>query len=172
MNVGKMVRRLSIGVKKYKSDMEKEKAALAVSIQKEKQELLQLASTKTEIKSVEQIPTGKTMFGGKITVDEEDYKKITSLAKKQLSSESKEKRLSKELSSLRKENNTLKTENEGMKTQLNKRQSISKRLSMATMESELHELRMFKKLTEKFLSEHGLLDYFRKTFIHSNNRNL
>lgn len=68
-------------VKKYKSDMEKGKAALAVSIQKEKQELSQLASTKAEIKSVEQIPTGKTMFGGKITVDEEDYKKVTSLAK-------------------------------------------------------------------------------------------
>ena len=159
-------------VKKCKSDMEKEKAALAVFIQKEKQELSQLVSTKSKIKSIEQISTGKTMFGGKITVDEEDYKKITSLAKKQLASESKEKRLSKELSSLRKENNTLKTENEGIKTQLNKRQSISKRLSMATMESELHELRMFKKLTEKFLSEHGLLDYFRKAFIHSNNRDL
>ena len=159
-------------VKKYKSDMEKEKAALALSIQKEKQELSQLASTKAEIKSVEQIPTGKTMVGGKITVDEEDYKKVTSLAKKQLASESKEKKLSKELCSLRKENNTLKTENEEMKTQLNKRQSVSKRLSMATMESELRELQIFKERTEKFLSEHGLLDYFRKAFIHSNNRDL
>lgn len=159
-------------VKKYKSDMEKEKAALAVSIQKEKKELSQLASTKAEIKSVELIPTGKTMFGGKITVDEENYKKVTSLAKKQLASESKEKKLSKEISSLRKENKTLKAENEGMETQLNKRQSISKRLSIATMESELRELQMFKTRTEKFLSEHGLSDYFRKAFIHSNNRDL
>ena len=46
-------------VKQYKADMEKEKAALAVSIQKEKQELSQLASIKAEIKSVEQIPIGK-----------------------------------------------------------------------------------------------------------------
>lgn len=159
-------------VKQYKADMEKEKAALAVSIQKEKQELSQLASIKAEIKSVEQIPIGKTMFGGKITVDEEDYKKVTSLAIKQLASESKEKKLSKELSSLRKENKTLKTENEGMKMQLGKRKSISERLSAATMESELRELRIFKKLAEKFLSEHGLLDYFRKAFIHSNNRDL
>lgn len=159
-------------VKQYKADMEKEKAALAVSIQKEKKELSQLASIKAEIKSVEQIPIGKTMFGGKITVDEEDYKKVTSLAIKQLASESKEKKLSKELSSLRKENKTLKTENEGMKMQLGKRQSISERLSAATMESELRELRIFKKLAEKFLSEHGLLDYFRKAFIHSNNRDL
>ena len=33
---------------------------------------------------VEQIPTGKTILGGKITVDEEDYKKATSLAKSSL----------------------------------------------------------------------------------------
>lgn len=57
-----------------------------------------------------------------------------------------------------------------MKTQLDKRQSISKRLSTASMEAELHEVRMFKKLAERFLSEHGLLDYFRKAVIHSNNR--
>lgn len=159
-------------VKKYKADMEKEKAELAISIQKEKQELSQLASTKAEIKSVEQIPTGKTILGGKITVDEDDYKKIAMLAKKQIVSESKEKKLSKEISSLLKENKTLKTENEGIKMQLGKRQSVSERLSTATMESELRELRLYKQLAEKILSEHGLLDYFRKTFIHSNNRNL
>ncbi len=159
-------------VKKYKSDMEKEKAALTVSIQKEKQELSQLASKKSEIQSIDQIPTGKTMFGGKVTVDEEDYKKVASLAKKQLSSESREKQLSKEISSLRKENKTLKTENEGMKTQLSKRQSVSRRLSIAAMESEFREMQIFKDRAEKFLSEHGLSDYFKNTFIHSNNRDL
>lgn len=84
----------------------------------------------------------------------------------------KEKKLSKELSSLWKENKTLKMENEGMKMQLNKRQSVSKRLSMATMETELRELQIFKTRAEKLLSEHGLLDYFKKALIHSNNRDL
>lgn len=157
-------------VKKYKADMEKEKEALTISIQKKKQDLSQLVSTKAEIKSVEQIPTAKAMFGGKITIDEADYRKVATLAKKQIVSESKEKKLSKELSSLKKENKTLKTENEGMKIQLNKRQSVSERLLTATMESELRELRIGKQLAEKILSEHGLLDYFRKAFIHSNNR--
>lgn len=159
-------------VKKYKADMEKEKETLALSIQREKQELSQFASKKSEIQSIDQIPTGKTMFGGKVTVDEEDYKKVASLAKKQLSSESREKQLSKEISSLRKENKTLKTENEGMKTQLSKRQSVSRRLSIAAMESELRELQIFKDRAEKILSEHGLSDYFKNTFIHSNNRDL
>ena len=159
-------------VKKYKADMEKEKEALTVSIQKKKQELSQIAFAKAEIKSVEQIPTGKSMFGGKITVSEKDYKKVTSLAKKQLVDESKGKKLSKEISTLRKENKSLKTENEGMKTLLNNQQSVSKRLSTAMMESELRELRIFKERAEKFLSEHGLSDYFRKAFIHSNNGDL
>lgn len=56
--------------------------------------------------------------------------------------------------------------------QLDKRQSVIKHLSIATMESELRELRVFKARTEKFLSEHDLSDYFRNTFIHSNNRDL
>lgn len=159
-------------VKKYKADMEKEKMELEFSIQKEKQKLSRFTAAKAEIKSVEQIQTGKTMFGGKITVDEQDYKKVTTLAKKQLASESKEKKLSKEISSLRKENKTLKAENEGMKAQLNKHQSVLGRLSTATMESELHELQIFKRRAEKFMSEHGLLDYFRKVFIHSNNQEL
>lgn len=159
-------------VKKYKADMEKEKAALEVSIQKKRQELSQIASAKAEIKSIDRIQTGKTMLGGKITVDEEDYKKVASLAKKQLAGESRERKLSKELSSLRTENQNIKTENEGMKAQLNQFRSVSKRLSTAVMESELKELRKYKELAEKTLSEHGLSDYFRKAFIHSNNRDL
>ena len=67
---------------------------------------------------------------------------------------------------------SLKTENKGMKTLLNSQQSVSKRLSTAMMESELRELRIFKERAEKFLSEHGLSDYFRKAFIHSNNGDL
>lgn len=30
----------------------------------------------------------------------------------------------------------------------------------------------FKQIAEKFLAEHGLKDYFRKAFIHSNNRDI
>lgn len=91
------------GVKQYKTDMEKEKAALADLIQTEKQELSKLASIKEE---------------------------------------------------------------------LHKRPSIKARLATAKLESELYELRIFKERSEKFLSEHGLLDYFRRAIIHSNNRDL
>lgn len=39
-------------------------------------------------------------------------------------------------------------------------------------EAEVRELRKFKQIAEKFLAEHGLRDYFRKAFIHSNNQEL
>ena len=39
---------------------------------------------------MEEIATGKTLLGGKITVEEADYQKLTDLAKKQIAVESKE----------------------------------------------------------------------------------
>ena len=77
-------------VKQYKADMEKEKAELAAVIQGRKQELQAIVEKKTDTRSVEEIATGKTLLGGKITVEEADYQKLTDLAKKQIAVESKE----------------------------------------------------------------------------------
>lgn len=47
-------------VKQYKADMEKEKAELAAVIQGQKQELQAIVEKKADIRSVEEIATGKT----------------------------------------------------------------------------------------------------------------
>ena len=159
-------------VKQYKADMEKEKAELATVIQGQKQELQAIAEKKTDIRSVEKIVTGKTLLGGKVTVEEADYQKLTDLAIKQIAVESKEKKLKKENASLRKENQQLKASNEALNSQLTSEQSMSRRLSLKKLEAEVQELRRFKQMTEKFVTEHGLKDYFRKIFIHSNNQEL
>ena len=44
--------------------------------------------------------------------------------------------------------------------------------AIAKIEAEIHELRKFKQMAENYLAEHGLKDYFRKVFIHSNNQEL
>lgn len=49
---------------------------------------------------------------------------------------------------------------------------MSRRLYLKKLEAEVYELRKFKKMAEVFLAEHGLKDYFRKAFIHSNNQEL
>lgn len=79
-------------VKQYKADIEKEKAELATVIQEQKQELQVIAEKKTDIRSVEEITTGKTLLGGKVTVEEAYYQKLSDLAKKQIAVESKEKK--------------------------------------------------------------------------------
>lgn len=68
-------------VKQYKADMEKEKAALATVIKGQKQELQAIAEKKSDILSVEEISTGKTLLGGKVTVEEADFHKLTDMAK-------------------------------------------------------------------------------------------
>ena len=159
-------------VKQYKADMEKEKAELATVIQGQKQELQAIAEKKTDIRSVEEITTGKTLLGGKVTVEEADYQKLTDLAKKQIAIESKEKKLKKENASLRIENQQLKAANEALNSQLTSEHSMSRQLVLKKLEAEVRELRKFKQIAEKFLAEHGLKDYFRKVFIHSNNQEL
>lgn len=131
-----------------------------------------IAEKKTDIRSVKEIATGKTLLGGKVTVEEADYQKLTDLAKKQIAGESKEKKLKRENATLSKENQQLKASNEALSSQLICEQSMSRRLSLKKLEAEVHELRKFKKMAEKFLAEHGLKDYFRKAFIHSNNQEL
>jgi len=49
---------------------------------------------------------------------------------------------------------------------------MSSQLTLKKLEAEVRELRKFKQMAEKFLAEHGLKDYFKKAFIHSNNQEL
>jgi dsDNA-specific endonuclease/ATPase MutS2 len=94
------------------------------------------------------------------------------LAKKQIADENNTQKLKKENVTLRKANQELKASNEALNAQLSSEQSMSRRLGVKKLETEVRELRKFKQLAETFLAEHGLMDYFRKAFIHSNKRDI
>lgn len=71
----------------------------------DKQSLLETSAAKVaKLKSISEIETGKTMFGGKVTLSREDYGALTDLAMNQIAAESKENELSTEISGLKKEN--------------------------------------------------------------------
>jgi hypothetical protein len=159
-------------VKQYKADMEKEKAELSTVIKEQKQELHMIAKKKTDIRSLDEIATGKTLLGGKVTVEETDYKRLTDLAKKQIAVEKSTKKLKEENATLRKANQELKASNESLSAKLSSEQSMSRRLGIKKLETEVIELRKFKQLAETFLAERGLKDYFQKAFIHSNKRDI
>lgn len=71
----------------------------------DKQSLLETSAKKAaKLKYISEIETGKTMFGGKVTLSREDYAALTDLAMNQIAAESKENELSTEISRLKKEN--------------------------------------------------------------------
>lgn len=76
-----------------KQEREKEIAALD-------KEIAKAAAKKTKIKAVDDIQTKKTVFGDNLTVSREDYENLSDLAKKQIATEKKEKKLESEITQL------------------------------------------------------------------------
>ena len=71
----------------------------------DKQVLLETSAKKvTQIWNIDEIETGKTMFGGKVTLSKEDYGMLTDLSKKQIAAENRESELTAEIAKLKKEN--------------------------------------------------------------------
>ncbi len=66
--------------------------------------LKESAGKVAQIKAIDGIETGKTVFGGKLTVAKEDYAKLAELAKKQIAAENRESELTAEVARLKKEN--------------------------------------------------------------------
>lgn len=71
----------------------------------DKQTLLETSARKvTKLKFIDEIETGRTMFGGKVTLSKEDYGMLTDLAKKHIAAENRESELTAEIAKLKKEN--------------------------------------------------------------------
>lgn len=69
------------------------------------QTLLETSAQKvSQIRNIDEIETGKTVFGGKITLSRDDYGAVTDLAKKQIAAEDRERELTAEIARLKKEN--------------------------------------------------------------------
>lgn len=67
----------------------------------DKQSLLETSAKKAaKLKSISEIETGKTMFGGKVTLSKEDYCTLTDLSKKQIAAENRESELTAEIARL------------------------------------------------------------------------
>lgn len=70
----------------------------------EKQDLLSKSVQKVvKLNTIDHIETGKTVFGGKVTISPDNYDRLTDLAKKQIAAESREGELTAEVEKLKKE---------------------------------------------------------------------
>lgn len=75
----------------------------------EKREMLKAVKEKTaKLAEIDSIETGKTVFGGKVTVSQEDWQNVTDLAKKEVASQKQTKKLRKERDDAARERDELK----------------------------------------------------------------
>lgn len=100
-----------------------------------------------KINSIDHIETGKTIFGGKVTVAEDDYEKLTDLAKKQIADEGKEHKLIEENAELKKENEKLSSENSTLRENVRAARSLQSSFSALQRELETWKQR-YKKVME------------------------
>ncbi|MBD5130167.1 MAG: recombinase [Ruminococcaceae bacterium] len=116
-----------------------------------------------KINSIDHIETGKTIFGGKVTVAEDDYEKLTDLAKKQIADEGKEHKLIEENAELKKENEKLSSENNALRENVRAAQSL--RNSFSALQRELESWKQRYKKVIEFIENLGLKDKLEK-FLH------
>lgn len=134
-------------------------------------------SLTTKIKNLDNIETGKTLFGGKVTVLAEEYENLVNLAKRQIADVTKEKKAVKENEQLKKEVATLTKQNTAMSAELDE----LKKPKVATMsikalkeeDRKLKEREGIKsklKKAESFIEACGLADEYQRYRPNTKNR--
>ena len=125
------VEQLDNAISEKQNTLAKTDTALA-----EKQAILNESAHKVfKINYIDNIETGKTMFGGKVTVSPDDYDRLTDLAKKQIAAESKEGELTAEVTKLKKENEELTAKNQNLQEQAQAARSL--KFSLSNLQREL-----------------------------------
>lgn len=85
----------------------------------EKREMLQAVKEKTaKLAEIDSIETGKTVFGGKVTVSQEDWQNVTDLARKEVVSQKQTKKLRKERDEAVRERDELKAKLSAVSSEL------------------------------------------------------
>ncbi len=130
------------------------------------QSLLETSAQKVaQIKSINEIETGKTFLGGKVTLSKEDYGTLSNLAKKQIAADNKENELTAEIAKLKKKNEEFSAEKERLTEQnaeLRKEngelQSVYGRIAIAKIRSELDNLQRKLDSVMEFIKSLGLAE--------------
>ncbi len=112
-----------------------------------------------QIRAIDGIETGKTVFGGKLTVAKEDYAKLAELAKKQIAAENKEETLTAEVARLKKETEVAAERYAALER--NARQIYSLKERLRVVENELGNLRAKFQRVMEFVEGLGLAERLR-----------
>ena len=120
----------------------------------EKRAMLKAVKEKTaKLAEIDSIETGKTVFGGKVTVSQEDWQNVTDLARKEVASQKQTKKLRKERDEAVRERDELKAKLSAVSSKLASYKQAEEQKGIFTREDELS--RKLKK-AEAFISACGL----------------
>ena len=145
-----------------------------------KEELQKVADKKTRLVNIDSIPTGKTVFGGKVIVSQEDYHNLTALAKKYVVSVNQTKQLKSENGELRSRVNDLDYQVRSLKQEVEKyrKPSISKQLAEKQREIDFSNLNRKYNRVMDFIEQRGLeqelqqFEQFRRRMLSLDNMEL
>ena len=132
----------------------------------EKREMLKAVKEKTaKLAEIDSIETGKTVFGGKVTVSQEDWQNVTDLAKEEVASQKQTKKLRKERDEAVRERDELKAKLSAVSSELAAYKKAEEQKGLFTREklkketkriSREDELSRKLKKAEAFISACGL----------------
>lgn len=154
--------------------LSKTTAALA-----DNQTLLETSAQKvSQIQSINEIETGKTFLGGKVTLSKEDFGTLSDLAKKQIAAENKENSLKARITALETQNQSITTEKKRLEEQnaeLRKEngelQSVYGRIAIAKIRSERDDLQRQLDKVMEFIKSLGLAERLQ-AFLHPKSRGM
>lgn len=146
----------------------------------EKREILKAVKEKTaKLAEIDSIETGKTVFGGKVTVSQEDWQNVTDLAKKEVASQKQTKKLRKERDEAVRERDKLKAKLSAVFSELATYKKAEEQKGLFTREklkketkriSHEDELSRKLKKAEAFISACGLSSDFQQYKYNSTTR--
>ena len=147
------------------SEKENKKAQTEAELEEKKAILNESAHKVFKLDFIDKMETGKTIFGGKVTISPDDYDRLTDLAKKQIAAENQENSLRTRITTLETQNQALTTEKEQLteqNTQLRKEngelQSVYGRIAVSKLRSELDNLQRRLDRVMEFIKGLGLAE--------------
>lgn len=147
------------------SEKENKKAQTEAELEEKKAILNESAHKVFKLDFIDKMETGKSIFGGKVTISPDDYDKLTDLAKKQIAAESQENSLRTRITTLETQNQALTTEkeqltkqNEQLRKENGELQSVYGRIAVAKLRSELDNLQRKLDRVMEFIKGLGLAE--------------
>lgn len=146
-------------------EKENKKAQTEAELAEKKAILNESAHKVFKLDFIDKMETGKTVFGGKVTISPDDYDRLTDLAKKQIAAENQENSLRTRITTLETQNQALTNEkeqltkqNEQLRKENGELQSVYGRIAVAKLRSELDNLQRKLDRVMEFIKGLGLAE--------------